>query len=62
MKLMKKLENMFAASAFAEAGEFDTAREMAKEPLEKHQTAKPEAASRRQADDRGGVRPSSTSA
>lgn len=27
-KTMKKLENMYAASAFGEAGEFDTAREI----------------------------------
>jgi len=27
-KLLKKLENIYAAVAFAEAGEFDTAREM----------------------------------
>lgn len=31
MKLMQKLENLFSAAAFAEAGEFDTAREMARE-------------------------------
>ena len=29
--LMKKLENIFAASAFAEAGEFDTARDIMRE-------------------------------
>lgn len=29
-KLMSKLENVFAAAAFAEAGEFDTARQIAK--------------------------------
>ncbi|RJQ41867.1 MAG: hypothetical protein C4534_11220 [Gaiellales bacterium] len=29
MKLFRKLENLFAASAFAEAGEFDTARSIA---------------------------------
>ena len=28
MKLMKKLEDIFAAGAMAEAGEFDAAREM----------------------------------
>lgn len=33
MKLMKKLENLFAASAFAEEGEFDTARQMAAEEV-----------------------------
>jgi hypothetical protein len=27
-KILKKLENMYAASAFGEAGEFDTAREI----------------------------------
>ncbi len=27
-KLLRKLENIYAAAAFAEAGEFDTAREM----------------------------------
>lgn len=31
MKLLKRLENMFAASAFAEAGEFETARQLASE-------------------------------
>ncbi len=30
MKIFKKLEEAFAAAAFAEAGEFDTAREMVK--------------------------------
>ena len=34
MKLFKKIENMFAASAFAEAGEFDTARTIAAEDVE----------------------------
>lgn len=29
-KLMKKLEDVFAAAAFAEAGEFETARQIAK--------------------------------
>lgn len=28
MKFWKKLENLFAATAFAEEGEFDTARQM----------------------------------
>ena len=40
MKLSKKLENLFSAAAFAEAGEFETAREMAAEnadePRRKH--------------------------
>ncbi len=31
MKILKKIEDAFAAVAFAEAGEFDTAREMVKE-------------------------------
>lgn len=30
MKIMKRLENIFAAAAFAEEGEFETAREMVK--------------------------------
>jgi hypothetical protein len=30
-KLVKKLENVFAAAAFAEAGEFESAREMLRE-------------------------------
>lgn len=30
-KLMKKLENIYAAAAFAETGEFETAREMLRE-------------------------------
>jgi hypothetical protein len=30
-RLMKKLENVFAAAAFAEAGEFDTARDILRE-------------------------------
>ncbi len=30
-KLLKKLENVYAAVAFAEAGEFDTAREIMRE-------------------------------
>ncbi len=33
MKLGKKLENIFAAAAFAEAGEPETAREIMKEGL-----------------------------
>lgn len=31
-RVMQKLENMFVAIAFAEAGEFDTAREMLDRP------------------------------
>ena len=30
-KLLKKLEDVYAASAFAEAGEFETAREIMRE-------------------------------
>ena len=30
-RLMKKLENVFVAAAFAEAGEFDTARDILRE-------------------------------
>lgn len=41
MKLYKKIENLFAASAFAEAGEFDTARSIASEDVEdSHRTHK----------------------
>lgn len=39
MKVFKKLENMFAATAFTEAGEFYTAREMANEPVDEKQPA-----------------------
>lgn len=31
MGILKKLENIYAAAAFAEAGEFDTAKEMVKD-------------------------------
>ncbi len=34
MKLFKKLENLLSASAFAEEGEFETARTMAAEPID----------------------------
>jgi hypothetical protein len=34
MKLSKKIENLFAAAAFAEAGEHDTARAIAAEKIE----------------------------
>jgi hypothetical protein len=34
MKLFQKLDNLFAASAFAEEGEFDTAREIAAESVD----------------------------
>jgi hypothetical protein len=34
MKFFKKIEKLFAASAFAEAGEFDTARSIAAEDVE----------------------------
>ncbi|MFC1597561.1 hypothetical protein ACFL5Q_06450, partial [Planctomycetota bacterium] len=37
---MKKLETMSMAAAFAEAGEFDTAREMMKEEEEKKKKKK----------------------
>ncbi len=30
MRLMERLENIFSAAAFAEEGEFDTARDMVK--------------------------------
>ena len=33
MKIFRKLENLFSAAAFAEAGEFDTARELATEEV-----------------------------
>lgn len=33
MKFFKKLENLLAATAFAEEGDFDTARQMATEPV-----------------------------
>jgi hypothetical protein len=33
MKLLKKLEDVFAAAAFAEAGEFETAKEMVKDEI-----------------------------
>ncbi len=31
MGILKKLEDIYAAAAFAEAGEFDTAKEMVKD-------------------------------
>lgn len=34
MKLTKKIENWFSAAAFAEAGEFETARRLAAEDVE----------------------------
>ena len=34
MKLSKKLENLFSAIAFAEEGEFETAREIAAETVD----------------------------
>jgi hypothetical protein len=41
-RLMYKLENLFAAVAFAEAGEFDAARELAeREPPQSGKGAKP---------------------
>lgn len=43
MGIFRKLEDWFAAVAFAEAGEFDTAREMMKpdEPAPPVKTARP---------------------
>lgn len=63
MKLRKKLENMFAASAFAEAGEFDTAREIAKEDTDdrRHEKAADEGRPV-QHKEHTGMKPSSTSA
>ncbi|RJQ51360.1 MAG: hypothetical protein C4526_10265 [Nitrospiraceae bacterium] len=42
-KFLKKLETVYAAAAFAEAGEFETAREMLKEEkrIKKRDIAKP---------------------
>jgi hypothetical protein len=40
--LFKKLEMMFAAAAFAEEGEFETARQMMKETQELRKTVRPE--------------------
>ena len=34
MKLFRKIENLFTASAFAEAGEYETARSIAAEEIE----------------------------
>jgi len=39
--LLKKLETMFAASAFAEAGEHETARQLLKEQAELRKSARP---------------------
>lgn len=62
MKLSKKLENMFSASAFAEAGEFDTARKMAAEDTDDKQQKEPAAeTSKIKHGEHGGMRPSSTS-
>lgn len=33
MKIWQKLENLFAASAFAEEGDFETARDLAREEV-----------------------------
>jgi hypothetical protein len=41
-KLLKKLEDIYSAVAFAEAGEFDTARELMKEErLQKRERRSP---------------------
>lgn len=46
--ISQKLENLFAAAAFAEAGEFDTARQIAAE----HEPTAKTAASKKQPHDR----------
>lgn len=43
---LKKVETLFAASAFAEEGEFETARQIMKE--EQRRTARPEQQKRRE--------------
>lgn len=40
MKLWQKLENLFAATAFAEEGEFETARQIAREEVPKKTTGR----------------------
>lgn len=63
MKLRKKLENMFAASAFAEAGEFDTAREIANEgDSRKHRGESPADSRTAKHKEHPGMKPSSTRA
>ncbi len=63
MKLGKKLENMFSASAFAEAGEFDTARELAAgETDDKQHAEAAKGAGKVKTGKHGGMRPTSTSA
>lgn len=37
-RLIKKLEDIFAAISFAEAGEFDAAREIINEKIEDHKS------------------------
>jgi len=39
--LLKKMETMFAAAAFAEEGEFETARQMVREQQELRKTTRP---------------------
>jgi hypothetical protein len=36
MGILKRLENLFTAAAFAEAGEFDAARQIVKEDIIEH--------------------------
>ena len=40
MKFWQKLENLFAASAFAEEGDFETARQIAREEVPKAATGR----------------------
>jgi len=54
--LLKKMETMFAAAAFAEEGEFETARQMMKEQQELRKTARP--ADRKRPDSRPTLRAS----
>lgn len=66
MRLFKKLENMFASAAFAEAGEHETARQIAAEeiPEDKGQTGKRAVDSRIKSHTKkpAGVTPTSTRA
>ena len=45
--LMKRLENMFTAATFAEAGEFETARDMLREDTRPQKTDRIHPSSRR---------------